>query len=135
MQTDFHEKYLQTNVQTTSPESLVSMLYEGSIKYLNQAKSDLAQKQWEKAHNNIVRSQNIVSELAMSLDKERGKEIARNLDAIYRYVNERLVEADVKKDVRPIDESIDLLGKIRSAWQEAMQKNKRADGAGGNIAY
>ncbi len=133
MQTDLGKKYLNDNIRTASPEALVTMLYEGAIKSLGQAKNDLVQRNWEKAHHNIIRTQNIVSELALSLDKEQGQDIADGLNAIYRYVNERLVQADIRKDTQGLDECLDLLEKMNATWQEVTLRARSVDRAGVNI--
>jgi len=121
---DFQERYLQNKIQTAAPEVLVSMMYEGAIRFLKIARESLMTRDWEKVNSNIIRTQNIVSELAFSLDKKKGGEIARNLEEIYAYISERLVQANTKKDIEIVDECIDLLSKISSAWQEAVVRSK-----------
>jgi flagellar protein FliS len=134
MQTDLGHRYLHSNIQTASPEGLVTMLYEGAIKFLKQARNELNQKKWEHAHRSMVRAQNIVSELALSLDKDKGRDISDNLKAIYSYINERLIQANLKKDVRAVDECIELLSRLNSTWQEAASRVRSADKAGVNFA-
>ncbi|MDI6799984.1 MAG: flagellar export chaperone FliS [Actinomycetota bacterium] len=121
---DFQEKYLKNKVETASPESLVTMMYEGAIKFMKVARDALIANDLQKTNHNILRAQKIVSELAFSLDKKRGGDIARNLESIYLHINERMVQANIKKDVKLIEESIELLSQISSAWQEAVDTNK-----------
>jgi flagellar protein FliS len=131
-----NNQYLEMKIQTATPEALVAMLYEGSIRFLNQALNALAAKDWHKAHGNIVRAQNIVSELNVSLDKQKGGEIAGNLGKIYGYINDRLVEANIKKDPKKISECISILSDLNSAWCEVVKnaKGSTAHGAGVRLA-
>ncbi len=127
-------QYLETKIQTATPEALVGMLYDGAVRFLKQAANGLGEEDWRKAHTNIVRAQSIVSELNVSLDKTKGGEIANNLSQIYDYVNSRLIEANIKKDSQLISECIGLLSDLGSAWNEIMKSPKSANKAGVNIA-
>lgn len=130
-----NNQYLEMKVQTATPETLVAMLYEGSIRFLNQALNALTAKDWHRAHGNIVRAQNIVSELNVSLDKQKGGEIAGNLEKIYGYINDRLVEANIKKDPKKISECISILSDLNSAWYEVAKNSKNlASKAGVRLA-
>ncbi|HDP69601.1 MAG TPA: flagellar export chaperone FliS [Actinobacteria bacterium] len=130
---NFQEKYLQNKIQTAAPEVLVAMMYEGAIKFLKVAKEALLAKDLAKVNTHIIRTQNIVYELAFSLDKKRGGEIARNLEAIYVYINDRLVQANSKKDVRLIDECVELLSALSLAWQEAIVASKSKQKVGASV--
>lgn len=127
-------QYLETKIQTATPEALVGMLFDGTVRFLKQAANGLDEKDWRKAHTNIVRAQSIVSELNVSLDKAKGGEIANNLSQIYDYVNSRLIEANIKKDAKLISECINLINDLGSAWDEIMKSPKSTNKAGVNIA-
>jgi flagellar protein FliS len=128
-------QYLEMKIQTATPEALVAMLYEGAIRFLNQAQNALAAKDWHKAHGNIVRAQNIVSELSVTLDKQKGGEIADNLARIYSYINDRLIEANIKKDAAKIGECIQILSNLNDAWGEVIKNVRTLDrGAGVSLA-
>ncbi|MCL6471329.1 MAG: flagellar export chaperone FliS [Firmicutes bacterium] len=128
------KQYLETKIQTATPEALVGMLYEGAVRFLKVAVSGLDEKDWRKAHTNIVRAQNIVSELNVALDKARGGDIAKNLSQIYDYLNSRLIEANIKKDSKLVNECIGLLSDLSSAWAEVMKNPRGIEKAGVNIA-
>jgi len=113
-------QYLEMKIQTATPEALVGMLYEGAIRFLKQAANEMVGKDWHGAHTNIVKAQNIVSELNVSLDKSKGGDIANNLSHVYDYLNDRLVEANIKKDANYISECINLLSELNSTWCEVI---------------
>jgi flagellar protein FliS len=75
------------------------------------------------AHNNLVRAQAVISELLETLDLERGGELARNLTQIYEYMNHRLVEANLRKDVAPAREVERLLRELLPAWEQAARES------------
>ena len=127
-------QYMEMKVQTATPEALVSMLYEGAIRFLNRAAYGLDQKDWQEAHSNIVRAQNIVTELNISLNKQRGGDIADNLARIYDYLNNRLIEANIKKDAHSVNECINLLSDLNTAWHEVARNVKGKSSAGVSLA-
>ena len=129
-----NDKYLETMIQTATPEALVGMLYEGAIRFLKQASYGMDRKDWHLAHSNIVRAQSIVSELNTTLDKERGKDIAVNLSRIYGYVHDRLIEANIKKDPDLVGECIGLLSELNSAWSEVIKDARSTSRAGVSLA-
>jgi flagellar protein FliS len=117
-----YEQYKETQIKTASPGKLIVMLYDGAIKFLKQAKIAINNKEIENAHKNIVRAQDIIIELLLSLNMEAG-EIAEKLQSLYIYLNKKLMEANLKKSCEPIDEVLKFLTELREAWNEAAKKN------------
>lgn len=117
---DLQEKYLQVQVQTATPEALVTMLYDGAIRFLRQAKANLSSKRLQEANYFLIRAENIIVELNTSLDMSRG-EIPASLRKLYEYMLTRLIEANTKKDMAMIDEVIGMIQELREAWVEALK--------------
>lgn len=113
--------YTTVEVETSSQGKLVVMLFNGAIKRAEEAKRQLEKKKMESVHNNLIRSQEIVAELRVSLDMRHG-EVARNLDRLYEYFQHLLITANIKKSAAPIDECIHLMTGMRDTWQEAFRK-------------
>ena len=121
--------YRKSQIDTASPGKLIVMLYEGAIRFMNEAKDHLGEDEVEKANNRLLRAQDIVSELMMSLNMKEGGEIASSLYRLYDYLKWRLVEANMSKDTAPIDEAIRIMSSLKEAWEGAvknvlMDKNK-----------
>lgn len=114
-----YRKYQQTKVETASPESLVLMLFDGALKFSAQARTAIESESIEQAHNALMKCQNIIWELNDSLDLSQG-EIAENLSTLYGYINERLLDANFRKDVVPLDEATNVIRSMRAMWAEAM---------------
>ena len=113
-----YQKYQQNQVETVSPQQLVLMLYDGALRFLKLARSGIYQQNIEQSHNNIIKTQNILSELMSTLDMNQG-EIAQNLFSLYDYMYQRLLDANLKKDCTPLNEVEALLSELRDTWAEA----------------
>lgn len=133
-------RYKETQIKTATQGKLIVMLYDGAIKYLNLAVELLEKKhrKYDKASNAIIRVQDIISELMVSLDFEKGGEIAKNLFSLYMYMNKQLLSANIKKDCKYLLEVKKLLSELRDAWNQVASKNpgdqNRQNSGGINIA-
>jgi flagellar secretion chaperone FliS len=116
------QSYRKTNITTSDPVRLVIMCYEGVIDNLKVAKEKMKEKDHEKKANAIINAQDIINELMCSLNFEKGGEIAGNLKSLYNYMLRRILQGDLNKDVRPIDEVIEMFTELLSAWQEIAAK-------------
>jgi flagellar protein FliS len=121
-----YQVYRQTQTQTAAPGELVLMLYRGALRFLSTAIDAIENKDIVAAHNGLMKAQAIVNELNDTLDLERGGEVASNLRRIYEYMNRRLLEANIRKDVQPAREIQKLLREMLPAWEAAV---KQAGGA------
>ncbi|MGE4293048.1 MAG: flagellar export chaperone FliS [Desulfovibrio sp.] len=117
--------YLATQVTTTSQGQLLVMLYDAAIKFLKQAKERIEAKDYAKKGILISRAMDIISELANSLNREKGGKLADNLDALYMFCNIRLAKANLKMDVRMIDDVLNILTNIRSAYAQIVPETER----------
>ena len=118
--------YRQTQTQTAAPGELVLMLYRGALRFLSSANEAIGKNDVLTAHTSLLKAQAVITELRDTLDFERGGDFARNLESIYVYMHRRLVEANVRKDVRPVHEVFDLLRELLSAWEVAVRQTSAA---------
>ena len=91
-----YAQYNNSKILTASPAELTLMLYEGAIKFCNIATVAVEQKDIEKAHTNIVKAQKIVDYFRQTLDMKY--EVAKDFERVYTYLEQRLIEANIKKD-------------------------------------
>ncbi len=121
--------YRETQIKTATPGRLIVMLYDGAIKSLNIAIELLEKKEGklDVVSNNIIKAQDIISELMVSLDFEKGGEIAKNLFSIYMYMNRELLSANVKKEIPPLKNIRKFLMDLRESWNEIADKNLAND--------
>jgi flagellar protein FliS len=113
--------YIEQMVLTASPAKLIELLLQKAISVIDEAKNYIDEKDYNNANAKIVRAQDIVMELNLALDIEKGGEIAKNLRALYNYMYRTLVEANIKKDKKMLDDVKSLLEDLLSTWREAMK--------------
>lgn len=116
-------QYKQNTVYTATPEELTLMLYDGCIKFMNIAKYSIENKDIAKAHHALIRAQDIIMELKTTLDTSY--EISSNLMKLYDFIIDRLVNANVRKDTKSIDEALEIVTELRDTWKEAMKQVKK----------
>lgn len=112
--------YNRVNIETASQGKLIVMLFNGAIKRAEEAKRQIDRGQRQEVHNNLIRAQEILTELRGALNMKAG-EIAQNLDRIYEYLQHLLIQANIKKDVTPIDECVRLMTAMRDTWEEVFR--------------
>lgn len=127
-----YEKYKNMQIQTATPGQLILMLYDGAIKFCKLAKKGIEDKNLMDANKYLIKIQDIVTELMISLDMKSGGEIAKNLYTLYDYMMSRLLEANMKKDPLIIDEVQKMIEELRDAWGEAVKKTGGVKSTGGN---
>ena len=115
-----YSNYKQNAINTATPQELVLMLYDGCIKFINRAIIGIEDKNVEMANNNIIKAQNIVFELMISLDMDY--EISKELELQYDFMHRTLIDANIKKDKRLLEEVKELMTDLRDTWKEAMKK-------------
>ena len=113
------QNYRKTSVLTADGKRLVLMCFEGAIDHLKMGKQKYMDKDFGGKAKDFIKVQDIINELRCSLDFEKGGEIAKNLDALYRYILRRLTHADLNKDMKALDEAIWILDELKSAWEQA----------------
>lgn len=130
--------YKETKVRTAGQGKLIVMLYDEAIKQIDIALQHMEKKskKFDSVHNSIVKAQDVVTELTVSLDFERGGEIAKNLFNLYMFFNRQLMEGNVQKDPVLIKDVRRLLSQLREAWVQIAhtQVEGPSSASGVNIA-
>lgn len=115
-------QYKQNSVMTASPQELTLMLYNGALKFIGKAKIFIEQKNIPKANESLIKAQNIIQELNITLNMDY--EVSQNLRSLYTYIIERLVDANISKDIKVLDEASEMITELRDTWKEAMKLSK-----------
>jgi flagellar protein FliS len=116
--------YKNNSVNFASKEQLLLMLLDGSVKFAKLARQAIVDRDLMKAHENLIKTQNIYYELITSLDINKGGDWAQNLLQIYSFIVDKLVEANMKKSVEIIDEIMSLIEEVKETWNEAYRLSK-----------
>jgi flagellar protein FliS len=121
------QAYRRNAVLSAGPGQLILMLFDGALRFMNTAISGFDEKhpvrRNEMIHNNLVKTQAILSELRGSLDLEKGGEFAERMSTLYSFMRTQLRQANLQKDPAPIRVVIELLGAIRQSWAEMLLQN------------
>jgi flagellar protein FliS len=113
----YRQVAVETSVPSADPHTLILLLFEGAEAAIHQAKGKMLDKDIPAKGKAISQAIQIVTEgLFASLDVKAGGEIAVRLAALYDYVARRLLWANLKNDTAALDECLQLLGEIHSAW-------------------
>ncbi len=114
-------QYQKANIETASKEQILIMLYDGAIQFLNKAKIAMNAKEIENTHNNLMGAQRIIREFINTLDRDVAPQLADNLTSLYEYFIRRLIEANVKRKIEPIDEVLGYLKNLKATWEKAIE--------------
>ena len=117
--------YKSMQILSARPEKLILMLYDGAIRFIQQGIKSIEQNKIEQAHQNLVKTQNILVELMGSLNFEKGGELSVNLFRIYEFMHYTIVQANVKKDIEPLTKVSEQLKRLRDSWYEALRKEEK----------
>ncbi|SCY86386.1 flagellar export chaperone FliS [Alkaliphilus peptidifermentans] len=120
-----YNQYKENSIKTASPQELTLMLYNGAIKFINQSKIFIEEKNVSSANEALKRAQDIIEELNNTLDMKY--DISDRLRTIYTYILERLREANIKKDITPLNEAMEMVTELRDTWKEAMKLAKNGN--------
>lgn len=122
----YHQRvsqYKRQEIQTATPGKLIVMLYDGALKNISAAKDAYHAEDFKRKSDAITKVQDIVMELMNALNLEQGGEIARNLQSLYVYVLQRLLDADTNKNLLALEESRKILSELRDAYAAIVKKN------------
>ena len=127
------KSYKAQSVQTASPGKLVLMLFDGYLRFTTAAANsfeepDLTKKN-EGINNNLIKAQNIVTELQSSLDMSVPGELPGTLYRLYDYVLHKLQQANLQKKHEPIAEADKVIAELREAWAEMLIQNPTEGGS------
>ena len=111
-------QYKQASILTAPPGRLVVMLYDGCLRFLFQAAYAMREGDRAASRDRMRRAEAIIDELTVTLDHEKGGEVASRLQGIYAFCRRHLIEASLEQDPSKIEEVSGLLGELREAWAE-----------------
>lgn len=118
-----YQSYQQNSVNTASPGELTLMLYNGCLKFIMLGKKAIESGNIEARNTNIIKAQNIVHELMVTLNMDA--DVSKDMMSLYDFMNRRLIEANLKNDVAALEEVEGLVTEFRNTWKEVIQINRK----------
>jgi flagellar protein FliS len=128
------QNYLRTKIFTATPEQLQLMLYDGALRFGEQARVALEQRNFEQSYNMISRVQKIITEMHSSLKPDVAPDLCKKMSALYNFIYMKLVDANLEHEISKLDEALNLLRYQRETWtmlMEQLGKTKAAAAATG----
>lgn len=114
--------YQNNSVNTSTPGELTLMLYNGCLKFIEQAKRALEEGNIQDKNTAIQKAQAIISELMLTLDQS--VPVAENMLILYEFANSRLVDGNIKNDATLFDEASGIITEFRDTWKQVIQINR-----------
>lgn len=113
-----YQAYQQNKYMSASPHRLIVMLYEGAIRFANQAIPYIEAGDVQGKHTAIQRFQDIIYELMSCLNFKEGGEIAQNLNSLYTYIIDLANQSSSTMTVEPLREANQIIGELKEAWEQ-----------------
>lgn len=117
-----NKAYHNTSITTASREQILLMLYEGCIRFFKRCKIAMENKNVAEKGANLARAQDIIAELANTLDFEKGGDIARQLEALYVHIFDESTQANIENNPAKIQHCISLLETLHEGWKGAVEQ-------------
>ncbi|HHC73195.1 MAG TPA: flagellar export chaperone FliS [Thiotrichales bacterium] len=122
----YQEVGVRGGVADATPHRLIQMLLEGALDKISTARGHMLRGEITAKGRHISWAISIIDGLRGSLDMEAGGEIADNLEALYTYMKERLLQANVRNEPELLDEVAGLLSTIKEGWDGIPQEFRNA---------
>ena len=118
-----YQAYQQNSVMTASPQELTLMLYNGCLKFIRLSKKAMTEKNFEAKNTNMIKAQNIIQELRITLNQDI--EISNNMAQLYEYMYTRLIDANMKNSLETLEEVEGYVIELRDTWKQVMELAKK----------
>lgn len=115
-------EYQQTRIETGSPVRLVSMLYDGALRFIAEASDAIEAGDIPLRADRIRRAANIIHELKNSLEYSVESDLPHRLATLYDYVDYELLEATTRNDVGPLNNAVRILNDLAQAWRQLAER-------------
>ena len=112
----YHDQYRRNQISTSNQGRLILMMYEGAIKFTTMATESIAKGDASSQGKYIQKAHDIINELSLSLDFEKGGDGALRLDSLYQFVLSQLTLANIKSDQKPLQAVLNILNHLLEGW-------------------
>lgn len=114
--------YKNSKEQTASKEDIITMMYDGAIKFCNIAITELESKNMENVNTNLKKAQRVIEELILTLDTRYP--VSQEFKQVYDYILELLVQGNIKKDKELIERACNEIRGMRDTWLDVVKRAK-----------
>lgn len=121
MYSNGYNVYKNNSINYASKEQLLLMLVDGAVKFAKISRQAIVDKNVERSHTYLKKTQNIIVELMVTVDLSKAPWLD-HLFEVYSYVNDKLTEVNMKKDLKLLDEIIPVIESIQKLWHDCYKK-------------
>ena len=120
-------KYQATRISTATKEQLLLITYDIGIKACHAAENAMTAKNgavldYDLANKEIIRAQEVIRELMVTLNRDKAGEMGNKLIQLYEYMYQLLVDANMKKEPENIKTVRGMLEELKQTWENALMK-------------
>jgi flagellar protein FliS len=116
-------RYSQAQAETATPERLMVLLFDAALRHMNRGAAELEAGRHGDAEPSLTRAAEIVTELLVTLDPNRGApDVCDTLGELYRFVNGRLLQANLHRDAAKAQEAARVFAPIADGFREAVAR-------------
>lgn len=116
---------INSNILASDPHQIILLMFDGLLKGIATARGAIERKDFELKAQSLTKSINILNALIQSLDFDSQPEISNNFQVMYSYCIDCLMEASTSLDIAKLDEVVDMIKPVRSAWSEMPEDAKQ----------
>ncbi len=127
MNTQKVDLYKKVQIETADQMSMILKLYDRVIHLLEKAKNEISEKKYEGKNYSLTKANDIVSELLLSLDQDKGGVIASSLSQLYKFVIREIMDANTNMNTKAIDNAKSIFSELRESWRKIDSNPKTAD--------
>lgn len=124
----FAHEYQKSAVQGASPLQLIVLMYDGALRFMEAGRHAMVKRDLERQNTNLQKAQRVVLELMACLDMTQGGDVSKNLFALYSYVVDELVKANIEDDLAAADRAIKVMSDLRESWSELQKSLRKGEG-------
>ncbi len=125
------QTYRELQLRTADPGTVLLMLYQGTIDALKQAMAHLDAKDFAQKGECLLRAHDIITQFVVSLDHDMGGEMTQNLEQLYYYMLDQILQGNINNDRKPLETVVSLLSTLKTGWEEAVVVQRKNAAAGG----
>jgi len=122
-----YQRYKKTAVESANPEKLLLLMYEGAIRYVKQAIIAVRENDIGARGQAIGCAFDVIMELNNTLDHKVGGDISKNLEQLYMFLTDQLVQANIQADEKRLQDVLNILNTLYTGWKEAIEKLKKEE--------
>ncbi|MCR4451374.1 flagellar export chaperone FliS [Aeromonas veronii] len=115
---------IAADLAVADPHRVIQLMMQGVLERLAQAKGAIERQDMEAKSLAVSKAQGLLHGLQDALDMSQGA-ISENLHGLYAYMDERIWDASLTRDVAPLDEVMNLMVTIKSAWDQLPEAEKQ----------